>query len=372
MYAYHLINWLISSLLLVFSLNNALANDKSIVIGQAIDLSGPNGSIGRDYVAGITTFFDYLNSTGGINGRRVTYLARDDCGETDLSVKLVADLLEKDRADYLLGGFGNESTAAILASPAFQQSGQILFAPLASPPADKSNRAIYWRPSQEQEIDHIFSWFEKLGIRRLGLAYNENDVDQKLLQHVKQLSIKHNVMLVGSAKIHKNHKVTAFEAQRLAYAAPNIVVSLSDSIGTALFLREFRKHAERTFVAGTSMINLPTLNQIAGQNATEWTVFSQVVPNPGLMASVLQQEHITMMRKYRDEEASSMTLEGFAVAKSLLKAINLSRQGSLQPFLAHRGSIDLGGLQIVPSNKGLAMSSFVDIALLRRGRSLMF
>ena len=40
----------------------------TIVVGQAIDLSSPNAAIGRDYVAGIKTYFDALNSAGGIGG----------------------------------------------------------------------------------------------------------------------------------------------------------------------------------------------------------------------------------------------------------------------------------------------------------------
>lgn len=56
---------------LLFLSLSASAASGTIVIGQAIDLSGPNGSIGRDYVAGIKTCFDMLNAGGGINGRRI-------------------------------------------------------------------------------------------------------------------------------------------------------------------------------------------------------------------------------------------------------------------------------------------------------------
>ncbi len=77
-----------------------------------------------------------------------------------------------------------------------------------------------------------------------------------------------------------------------------------------------------------------------------------------------------MMKRFRDEEVSSMTLEGYAVAKSLTKAITLARGGNLQTILSHK-NIDLGGFSIAPVQQN-GMSNFVDIALLRRGRSLMF
>ncbi len=84
----------------------AYAGTGSIIIGQAIDLSGPNGSVGRDYVAGITTYFDSININGGINGRKIKYLVRDDHGSAELSSKAVTDLIEKEKVGYLIGGIG--------------------------------------------------------------------------------------------------------------------------------------------------------------------------------------------------------------------------------------------------------------------------
>ncbi len=348
--------------------SSALANDKTLFIGHAIDLSGPNGSIGRDYVAGITTYFDSINKAGGFNGRKIQYVVQDDKGDPALSAKMAGELAEK--ADFMLGGIGNDTANAVVANPSFKQSGQMLFAPLASPSRELSQRALFWRPSQEQEIDYIFSWFEKLGIRKVGIAYQEGNSNLALLHYVKQAVLKRGITLTGSAKVGKNPQDNEREAMDLAKTGPNMVISLADSIGTGLFLKQFRKHAERVFVAGTSLINLPTISEIAGSKATEWTVFSQVVPNPSATTSVLQNEHLTMMKRFREEEVSSMTLEGFAVAKSLMKAMAIARNGNLQNFVTHKANIDLGGLSILPNNPSL--SSYVDIALLRKGRSLMF
>lgn len=352
----------------VVLLNHAVASEKTIMIGQAIDLSGPNGSIGRDYVAGITTHFDTVNMQGGLQGKRIQYVVLDDKGDPALSAKLAGELSEK--ADFMLGGIGNETAQAVLANPNFKQSKQILFAPLANATRDMATRALFWRPSQEFEIDYIFSWFDKLGIRNVGIVYQEEGINRGLMQYVQQIITKRGLNLVGSVRMQKNQQDTEKEILQLANKNPNLVISLADSIGTGLFLKQFRKRAERTFVAGTSLINLPTLAEIAGEKASEWTVFSQVVPNPSATSSSLQNEHLTMMKRFRDEEVSSMTLEGFAVAKSLLKAIAMSKNGNLQNFMAYKASIDLGGLSISPPSS--SMSSFVDIALLRRGRNLMF
>jgi ABC-type branched-subunit amino acid transport system substrate-binding protein len=58
---------------------SAATASRNVVVVQSIDLSGPNGSIGRDYVAGITTYFDGINQKGGIKGRKIQYVVKDQC-----------------------------------------------------------------------------------------------------------------------------------------------------------------------------------------------------------------------------------------------------------------------------------------------------
>jgi len=351
------------------------AADKSIVVGQAIDLSGQNGSIGRDYVSGLATYFDSVNAAGGVNGKRIKYLTRDDRGDAAESAKAVNELIEQDKADYLIGGIGGDTVQAVVSSAGFAKSGQVLFAPLASSSKNYGQRVLFWRPSQEQEIRYIFSYFGKLGIKKVGIAYQENSLNRGAYQYVVAELGKRGLSLSGTAKILSLPADTERESKKLAAASPDIVIAVADTISTGLFLKEFRKHAAKTFVAGTSLINLTTLAEMTGPKMLEWTVFSQVVPNPSAAVSVIQNDHMRMMRKYRDESLSSLTLEGFAVGKSLVKAIQMSsvaNRGGAQNFFAQKGQIDLGGLTINPGDPDLHLSAYVDIALFRKGGGLLF
>jgi ABC-type branched-subunit amino acid transport system substrate-binding protein len=144
---------------------------------------------------------------------------------------------------------------------------------------------------------------------------------------------------------------------------------ISDTISTALFLKEFRKYLSQTYVAGTSLINLETLRELAGARAVEWTVFSQVVSNSNAGKTPIQMEHLKMMKKYRDEPPSSLTLEGFVVAKALTKAIQRTKGSTrmaLQDLMAQDTNIDLGGLFITVSGKNNHLSNYVDIALFKK------
>lgn len=362
-----------ASLLLPFSPAVAGGND-AIVIGQVIDLSGQSSANGRDYVAGIKTCFDSVNAAGGIRGRKIVYVVRDDHGAPEVAARAASDLIEREHVDYLIGGATDDVTRAVMQAPAFMRSKQVLFAPLAGSDQLDQARVMFWRPSFDAEIQHLFAHFARLGIHSVGIAFQDTPANQAAYRKLSERIALSKLTLAGAIRIDANGAQFAKAAANLAAKKPGFVMVIADSIGTGLFLKEFRKHAAQTFVAGSSLVNLTTLLELAGPTASDWTVFSQVVPNPASGATPLQIEHLKMMRKYRDETVSSLTLEGFAAAKALVKTIEQARPGSRtvrQDVIARRAAIDLGGMLVVYSPNSNHLSSHLDIALFNKA-SLKF
>ena len=352
-----------------------LARADRIVVGQAVDLSGADAALGRDYVAGIKTYFDALNARGGIQGKRIHYIVYDDGGEARKSAAAVTELIERHKADFLIGGIGDETTQAVLDAPRFVRSGHILFAPVAGGDYARNTRVMPWRPGYRQEVRHILSHFAALGMKDVGLVYLDSPLYKEIPQLLQAEVQRHAMRISGVARIGAADGSATVEAAKLAGTRPHFVIVVADGIGTALFLKEFRKHQRDIYVAGTSLTNLETLIQLAGPQAVEWTLFSQVVPNPRAGRSVLQVEHLDMLRRFRDEPASSMTLEGFAVAKALATAMLTSgrpNQAALQLLRESRTEIELGGLSVYFSREHDRLSRYLDIALFRKGGYLVF
>lgn len=347
----------------------AFSADETIVIGQAIDLSSPNAAIGRDYVAGIKTYFDALNAAGGIAGKKIRYIARDDQATPAVAIRVVTELIEREQVDFLLGGVGDKVTQAVLNAPAFKRSNLVLFAPLVDAVELNDSRVLFWRPTYLQEVRHILSHFAPLGIKNVGIVYQDGPSTQEAFRSLSGELRGRGLTLSGTLRLGDNEKQNSQEVARLAATKPGFVIVIADTISTSLFLKEFRKFSPQTYVTGTSLINLDTLRELAGARAVEWTVFSQVVPNPNAGKSAIQLEHLSMMKKYRDEPPSSLTLEGFVIAKALTKAIQKSKRPmrmALQDLLAQDIDIDLGGLGISSSGKNNHLSNYVDIALFKK------
>lgn len=350
------------------ALGVANAAEKTITIAQAIDLSGPNGSIGRDYVAGLTSYFDSVNAAGGINGKKIRFIVKDDHGQPNLTAQHAKDLIEQEKPRYLLGSIGAQATEAVLSLPSFARSNLTLFAPLTDSRQNHGKRAVIWRPNREQEIDYIFSYFGKLGLKKIGFVIGDSAGQREMEAYLHQEVEKRGLKLAAVMPIGNHAPTNATRIAAMAAAKPDIVICLLDTINTALFIKPFRKLAPVTPVAGTSLTNLVTLSEIVGPKAMEWTLFSQVVPNPNKSNSPLQMEHQKAMHRFRDETASAMTLEGFAVAKTLIHAIG----NDIELTDLKRNRIDLGGLNLVRVDGVANLSQFVDIALFRPGSTLLY
>lgn len=345
---------------------------RPLVVAHSIDLSGPNGSIGRDYVAGITTGFDSINLKGGINGRKVSYIVRDDHGVPAEAAANVSALIKDEHADYLLGPLGSDATNAVVAAPAFAQSRHVLFAPLAGSSATPGARAMFWRPDIESEYLYLLTYFGNLGIKQVGIALQDTPQNAAAFKYLSREIAKRGMTLSGVASISASPALIHQQAIELSSAKPQLVIAIADTIGLAQFLRAFRSLAPSTYVAGTSLTNLSTLREIAGAKATDWTVFSQVVPDPARPVSALQAEHLKMMKLLRDEPVSALTLEGFAVAKTLVKLMSASASAPGVRLEGNKAKLDVGGMTISPPEHGYNLSRYISIALLRRQGGLLF
>jgi branched-chain amino acid transport system substrate-binding protein len=83
----------------------------TITIGGTIPISGPAaayGSVGR----GADAYFKYVNAHGGVNGRRITYLYRDDAYDPSKTVALTRELVENDRVFAIFSPIGTDNTIA--------------------------------------------------------------------------------------------------------------------------------------------------------------------------------------------------------------------------------------------------------------------
>ena len=88
------------------------ANDTEIKIGNTMPYSGPAspyGTIGKSEAA----YFAMINEQGGINGRKINFISRDDGYSPPKTVEQVRKLVEQDNVLALFQTFGTAPNSAI-------------------------------------------------------------------------------------------------------------------------------------------------------------------------------------------------------------------------------------------------------------------
>jgi branched-chain amino acid transport system substrate-binding protein len=86
---------------------------KPIKIGFIQPLTGPYGTTAQDQVYGATLAVEEANARGGVIGRQIELLVRDDKLKPEESARRSKELLEKDKVDMIAGSIGAHTQLAI-------------------------------------------------------------------------------------------------------------------------------------------------------------------------------------------------------------------------------------------------------------------
>jgi ABC-type branched-subunit amino acid transport system substrate-binding protein len=88
------------------------ASDAEIKLGQTMPYSGPVSAAATVGYA-CTAYFETVNKTGGINGRKVTLVSLDDGYSPPKTVELTRRLVEGDKVLFVYGSVGTPTNAAV-------------------------------------------------------------------------------------------------------------------------------------------------------------------------------------------------------------------------------------------------------------------
>lgn len=88
--------------------------DTEVVVGTHHPLTGPAAAGYASISAATTAYFEYLNDNGGVNGRSIRYVVKDDGYNPATTQSVVRELVLEDRVFALLNGLGTAPHSAVL------------------------------------------------------------------------------------------------------------------------------------------------------------------------------------------------------------------------------------------------------------------
>lgn len=349
---------------------NAIAQE--ILIGQVAPLSGVLGDTGKEMVLGVKVYFDHINAKGGINGKKIKHIVKDDAYVVADTVRLTKEVIEKDRVVALIGFAGTGNVGELLNQNVLADAKIALVAPYTGgePLRTPFNPNIFHiRAGYADEAEEMVKQLDRQGIKRIAVMYQDDPFGKSGLAGVEAALKKRNLPLIASAGYEKNTDNVTEAVKTLAGALPQAVIMISVNKSTGAFIRQFRDTAPGVQLFNISVVNPKELARLAGEDKARGVGIAQVMPYPYSPAMAIVNEYQQLMAKYASgKEHSYTSLEEFIGAKVLVEGLrragpNPTREKVINALASLR-KYDVGGFVVSFSPDNRIGSRFVEVTII--------
>ena len=341
----------------------------TILIGQSAALSGPAEQLGKEMKAGAEAYFDAVNQSGGVNGRKIKLLSLDDGYEPEKAAANTRKLIAEDKILALFGYVGTPTSNAAL--PIFTEA-KVPFVGAftgAQSLREPFNRYVFnVRASYFDETEAIIQHLVQSGAKRIAVFYQNDAYGKAGLAGVERAMKKRNLAITSTATVERNTVDVAKAVQSMSKDNPTAIVMISAYKSCAAFIKAMQAANAFPQFWNVSFVGAKALSNELGEDGRGVQI-SQVVPFPASDVKPIVREY--QKRIGGAEKYSFTSLEGYIAAKVLVEGLrragkNPTRE-SLVDGLAGMGKVDLGGFTVNYSPTNHNGSTFVDLTIISRG-----
>ena len=368
---FRLAGWFVAvaALLVCQTASSQGVTSDTILIGQSAALSGPAQELGKEMKSGAEAYFDVVNKSGGINGRKIKLISVDDGYEPDKAAANTRKLITEDKVLALFGYVGTPTSNASL--PIFTEAKVPFIGAFTGAQSlrDPFNRYIFnVRASYFDETEDIVGHLVQQGIKRIAVFYQNDAYGKAGLAGVERAMKKRMLEIAATATVERNTTDVAAAVGTLAKSKTDAIIMISAYKSCAAFIKAMKLAGGFQQFWNVSFVGSKALSGELGDEGRGVQI-SQVVPFPWSDVNPIVREY--QKRIGGADKYSFTSLEGFIAAKVLVEGLkragkNPTRE-SLVDGLASMGRLDLGGFTVNYSPTNHNGSTFVDLTIISRG-----
>jgi ABC-type branched-subunit amino acid transport system substrate-binding protein len=358
----------------------AAVTQDEIVIGQVAPLTGTIAGTGNEYVAGGAAYFAYVNDNGGIHGRKIRVVVKDDSYKPDQTLALTRQLLAEDKPLALFGFIGTANVLGLNKNKVLEDAGIALLAPYTGA-QDLRNpmhpNIFHIRASYTDETAGMVEHLHTIGVRRIAVMYQDDAFGKSGLAGAESALKKLGLELAakGGYDRTKPEEVDAAVAA-IAPSNPDAVIMVSVNRASAAFIKKLRALGSQAQLFSISVVNFKELLVNAGADHARGVGISQVMPYPYSARVPVVREFQALMAKYQpDKVISYASIESFIAAKILVEAMrrggpDLTRQKIITQ-LDKLNNYDVGGFRVTFTPENHTGSKFMEVTVIGRDGRLL-
>jgi branched-chain amino acid transport system substrate-binding protein len=206
------------------------ASDTEIKIGNTMPYSGPASSYG---VLGKVdaAYFAMLNQQGGINGRKINFISRDDSYSPPKTVELVRQMVEQDKVLFMYHTLGTPPNMAIHGYLNENKVPQLFVATGADQWNDPKHFpwTMMWLPSYGTEA-HIYARYilKNLPDAKIAVLYQNDDYGKDYLNGLRDgLGDKAAKMIVATQSYETTDPTVDSQIVALQASGANVLLTVA-------------------------------------------------------------------------------------------------------------------------------------------------
>jgi ABC-type branched-subunit amino acid transport system substrate-binding protein len=290
-------------------------SENEIVIGMSNALTGPASALGTGVKNGALTYFNKVNSSGGINGRKIKVISYDDGYEPKQTVETTNKLISQDRVFALFGYVGTPTSTAIL--PIVNKEKIPYFGPFTGAEFLRNpvNRYIFnvrgsYFDEAEMQVEYLT---KKLGKKRIGV-FIQNDAYGLAVKGgvIKALKAR-SMTLAGEGTYERNTSNVDAGLAALKSVDPDAVVMVGTYQAMAAFVKQAKARGFTPTFLNVSFVGTAALVKELG-GAGDGVIISQVMPSPTDASLPLVRRYQADMRAAGHSNLDYTDLEGYVDA----------------------------------------------------------
>lgn len=326
-------------------------SDDRILFGQSAAFEGPAAALGLGMNLGINVAFAEVNDAGGVHGRALALVRRNDGYEPESAIYNSRALLEEDGVFALIGGVGTPTSRAAL--PIANAAEAPYIAPFTGAGflRDAASFSVNLRASYDQETRRIVQYLtHELNVTRIAIVYQNDSYGQVGLQGIQRAMDEVGRELVGIGAYPRNTKAVKTALLDVSRGNPEAIVIIGAYEPTAEFILWAQKMQLDSVFFTISFVGSQALARALGDQG-KGVYVTQVVPTPDSRDLLIAWQYREALRKYGEgEEPGFVSFEGYLAGRMTISLLERAgRELTRQKFMdAMRGMAfdDLNGFSL--------------------------
>ncbi|MFH1301805.1 MAG: ABC transporter substrate-binding protein [Planctomycetota bacterium] len=304
-----------------------------ILLGTSTAMTGANQELGHNMVMGMQACFKSVNAAGGVAGRQIELIVKDDGYEPAQALGNMQTLFEKDKIFAVVGNVGTPTAEVTV--PYANENQYLFFAPFTGAQKlrrDPPDRYVFnYRASYADETEAMVNYFvekKRLAPDKIAVfAQNDSFGDDGFAGVAKALE-KYNIQPENILRVGYDRNTT-----QIATAVNEIeknkdridaLIMVATYKPAALMVQQLKDRKLNIQAAAVSFVGSELLAQQfkeMGPGYADGVIVTQVVPYYLSSATGVLRYRAAMKKYFPLSKPGFVSLEGFIAAECLVEGL---------------------------------------------------